>query len=306
MKSLARHLAAFSAAAALAFGAGPALADVKAGIQAWQAGDYARAVKEWRPLAEAGDVDAQFNIGQAYKLGRGVPTDFDAALAWFQKAAAKGHGQAQVNVGLLLYNGGKKKEALPWLKKAAEMDDPRAQYILGTEMFNGQIVGKDWATAYALMTRAASQGLPPAAQNLEAMEKIVPLAQRKQGIALAQKWGTPAASAPPPARSAATPARSQPPARAVAAATPPRAAQSPAAAGKWRVQLGAFGSAANAQRHWNAVRAKAGSLSALQPAFVPAGGVTRLQAGPLASRAAADKACAAARAAGSACFPVAP
>ena len=306
MKSLARHLAAVSAAAALAFGAGAALADVKAGIQAWQSGDYAGAVRQWRPLAEAGDVDAQFNIGQAYKLGRGVPTDFDVALGWFQKAASKGHGQAQVNVGLLLYNGGKKKEALPWLKKAAEMDDPRAQYILGTEMFNGEIVGKDWATAYALMTRAASQGLPPAAQNLEAMEKIVPLAQRKQGISLAQKWAPPASSAPPAPRSAPTPARSQPPARAIAAAAPPRAAPAPAAAGKWRVQLGAFSSAANAQRHWNAVRAKAGSLSALQPALVPSGGVTRLQAGPLASRAAADKACAAAKAAGSACFPVAP
>ncbi|MDE0945777.1 MAG: hypothetical protein OSA39_02875, partial [Sphingobium sp.] len=53
----------------------PAMADVKAGVDAWQQGDYAKAVGEWRPLALAGDPDAQFNMGQAYKLGRGVQPD---------------------------------------------------------------------------------------------------------------------------------------------------------------------------------------------------------------------------------------
>ena len=51
---------------------------------------------------------------------------------------------------------------------------------------------------------------------------------------------------------------------------------------------------------------KVGALGALRPITVAAGPVTRLQAGPLASRAAADKVCAAAKAAGSACFPIAP
>ena len=57
----------------------PARADVKAGVDAWQAGDYRTAVDEWRPLAIAGDADAQFNLGQAYKLGRGVPADLAQA-----------------------------------------------------------------------------------------------------------------------------------------------------------------------------------------------------------------------------------
>ena len=55
---------------AMIAGAVPALADVKAGVDAWQQGDYAKAIAQWRPLAEAGDPDAQFNLGQAYKLGR--------------------------------------------------------------------------------------------------------------------------------------------------------------------------------------------------------------------------------------------
>jgi cell division septation protein DedD len=72
------------------------------------------------------------------------------------------------------------------------------------------------------------------------------------------------------------------------------------------VQLGAFGSPANAQRAWGTLRSKVGGLASLQPNYVSAGAVTRLQAGPLPSRAAADKVCAGAKAAGSACFPVAP
>src|SRR4051812_10045835 len=115
-----------------AAGAGAAPADVKSGVDRWMRGDYAGAIAQWRPLAEAGNADAQFNMGQAYKLGRGVPADPRIAQSWYQKAAQQGHEQAQVNVGLLLYNGGRRQEALPWIRKAVELGDPRAQYILGT------------------------------------------------------------------------------------------------------------------------------------------------------------------------------
>ena len=69
------------AGALLALAAVPAGADVKAGWDAWQRGDYRSAVEEWRGPAIAGDADAQFNLGQAYKLGRGVPVDPGLGLA---------------------------------------------------------------------------------------------------------------------------------------------------------------------------------------------------------------------------------
>jgi cell division septation protein DedD len=47
-------------------------------------------------------------------------------------------------------------------------------------------------------------------------------------------------------------------------------------------------------------------LAGLQPSYEKAGAFTRLRVGPLGSRAAADKVCAQAKAAGQACFPVAP
>jgi tetratricopeptide (TPR) repeat protein len=286
--------------------AGPAPADVKAGIDRWQRGDYAGAVAQWRPLAEAGNADAQFNLGQAYKLGRGVPANAGHAQSWYQKAARQGHEQAQVNVGLLLYNGGRRQEALPWIRKGAELGDPRAQYILGTELFNGDLVGKDWPRAYALMLRAADGGVGPAADNLKAMERFIPADQRRQGVAIAQGLGGNRTNVFASAAVAA-PAKRPAPARATGPA-PSRAAAAPAAAagGRWRVQLGAFASSANAQRAWAGLRGKVGAFASLQPQYVAAGPVTRLQAGPLASRAAADRVCAAAKAAGAACFPVAP
>ncbi|HEU0100303.1 MAG TPA: SPOR domain-containing protein [Allosphingosinicella sp.] len=308
-----RSLFAASAAALFLLGAnavaGAAPSDVKAGIDRWYRGDYAGAIAQWRPLAEAGNADAQFNLGQAYKLGRGVPANAAIAQSWYQKAARQGHEQAQVNVGLLLYNAGRRQEALPWIRKGAELGDPRAQYILGTELFNGDLVGKDWPRAYALMLRAADGGVPPAADNLKAMERFIPADQRRQGVALARSLGgtkTNVFASAAVAAPAKAPAKAAAPAPRRVAPPPTPAPTAAAAGGRWRVQLGAFGTSGGAQRAWAGLKGKVGAFASLQPQYVAAGAVTRLQAGPLASRAAADRVCAAARAAGAACFPVAP
>jgi cell division septation protein DedD len=186
MQMTGRHLMLAAAIAAL-IGSSPALADVKRGVSAWQAGDFAGAVREWRPLADKGDADAQFNMGQAYKLGRGAPADMKLAQSWYEKAAAQGHEQAQANLGLILFQSGNRTAALPWIRKAAERGDPRAQYVLGTALFNGDGVPKDWPRAYALMSSAAAQGLAPAKASLVQMEEFVPAGDKQKGRQLAQQ-----------------------------------------------------------------------------------------------------------------------
>src|SRR5881398_2138414 len=101
MRLFASTLAAATAVAALAMTPYAARADVKAGFDAWQRGDFAAAVAEWRPLADRGDADAQYNLGQAYKMGRGVPSDLRIAQTWYEKAAQQGHPQAAANLGLM-------------------------------------------------------------------------------------------------------------------------------------------------------------------------------------------------------------
>src|SRR3954447_7559370 len=119
-----RHLFALALLCAVA---APAPAqNVQAGIQAWQQADYSGAVAIWRPLAEKGDADAAFNLGQAYRLRKGVPINIGAATTWFERAAVKGHVDAQANLGLLLFSNGDRPGGLKWLKAAAEKGEPRA------------------------------------------------------------------------------------------------------------------------------------------------------------------------------------
>lgn len=208
----------------------PALADVKAGVDAWQQGDYARAVAEWRPLAQAGDPDAQFNLGQAYKLGRGVPVDLPVAMEWFRKAAAQGHERASDNYGLLLFQQGRRQDAMPYIRASADRGEPRAQYILGTALFNGDLAPKDWVTAYALMSRAAAAGLDQAKASLATMDNYISADERQKALALSERMasGAEAASVPTPApaqrvtpRVAGSDPRRQPPRPIASAPVPP-------------------------------------------------------------------------------------
>ena len=128
--------AGFSAAAV----AQPADADVRAGIDAWAAQNYEEAIRIWRPLADRGDADAQYNIAQAYFLGRGVPQNMTLAEQWYERAARQGHPEATANYGLLLFQNGRRQEAIPYVTRAADAGDPRAQYVLGTALFNGALV----------------------------------------------------------------------------------------------------------------------------------------------------------------------
>lgn len=185
-RHLNKRLGLFVTVAALT--AVPALADVKAGVDAWSRGDYKAAVEQWRPAAIAGDPDAQFDLGQAYKLGRGVPVDLVLAEQWYGKAALQGHVQAEDNYGLTLFQNGKRAEAVPWLEKSAARGEARAQLVLGTMLFNGDNVKKDWVRAYALVTRSNASGLPQAGPTLAQMDSYIPADLREQGVELARQY----------------------------------------------------------------------------------------------------------------------
>jgi TPR repeat protein len=290
-----------------AIGAVPAeaqTASVKAGIEAWKKGEYQAAVEIWRPLAEKGDADAAFNLGQAYRLGRGVIVNLAAAQTWLERAAKADHLDAQTTLGLLLFQNGNRAGGIRWLKLAAERGEPRAMLVYGTALYNGDGVARDPLTAYAFVSRSAAQGLPPAKETLAEMDKVIPLDLRQKGVAIAMEMaGTkpPAAKSAPPAKAGAPKAA---PARPVTKPAAPAAAPAPAATsgatGPWRIQLGAFGQRSSADALFKKL---SGKLAGKQPYYVAAGSVTRLQVGPYATRAAAAAACAGLG--GQACFPVA-
>lgn len=270
--------------------------DGKAGVAAWRRGDFAGALAIWRPLAEAGDAEAQFNIAQAYRLGRGVRQDEKIAMRWYERAARQGLTPAEANYGLLLLEDDR-AAALPWLERAAVKGDPRAQYVIGTALFNGDSLPRDPVRAYAMMNRAAAAGLPQAVSSLAEMDRYLSPAQRQRGAAMADEW----VKAPPPSpqRAVSASGAAAGPATATAVSVSPKPG---ASSGRWRIQLGAFGDGDRAEALWRRISAGNVALADKQPFLVRAGAVTRLQAGPFASRAAAEQACAAVRGAGQACF----
>ena len=79
----------------------PAWADFQAGMDARNRGDFAKALREWRPLAEQGDARAQFYLGLLYENGDGAPRDYVKAREWYEKSAAQGEANAQFYLGLL-------------------------------------------------------------------------------------------------------------------------------------------------------------------------------------------------------------
>lgn len=277
---------------------------VRAGVDAYERGDYRTAVEKWRPAADKGNTDAQFNMGQAYKLGRGVQTDLKQAESWYRKAALQGHEQAEGYYGLALFENGKRAESVQWLQRAVSRGDARAQYILGIMLFNGDAVAKDWPRAYALMVRASSSGLDAAVKARAQMDQYMPLGDRQQGLVLAREYedefnkgGRPlppveVAANPrpaPPAPIEPTRPRPTPRPKPSAAASTPAPAPAPAAQdGGWRVQLGAFGDPGNARRLWSQV---SGRFPGRQPYYVKTGALTKLLVGPFSSRAVAASAC---------------
>lgn len=267
----------------------PALASptVRDGILAWQRQDFTTAVAIWRPLAEKGDVDAAFNLGQAYRLGRGVKRDLADAQQWLERAAGSDHLDAQTTLGLLLFDSGDRTGAMRWLKAAADRGEPRALLIYGTALFNGDGVPSNPVLAYAYVSRAAAQGLEPAKSTLADLDRLIPLAKRKEGVAIAR------------AHAAKRKAPAPKPAAKTAAAKPVRSASGP-----WRIQLGAFSNRASAQALFSRLSGSA-PVAGRQSFILPVGAVTRLQVGPFSTRAEATRACAALAAKGQACFPVA-
>ena len=79
--------------------------DLDEGLAAYERGDYMAATDLWRPLADNGNADAQYYMGELHRLGQGVPEDPATAGRWHLEAAEQGHPRAMYYVALMYYRG---------------------------------------------------------------------------------------------------------------------------------------------------------------------------------------------------------
>ena len=139
--------------------------------------------------AEAGNAIAQYMLGMAYKTGQvfslemtefdqplaqyaakfGIPdkvslglADSSKSLAWYQEAAAQGHGDALFMLGMISANcDGVSRDpakAVEWFQKAAEQGHVDAQFRLGMMYASGDGASKDGTKAAEWWQKAAMQG----------------------------------------------------------------------------------------------------------------------------------------------------
>jgi TPR repeat protein len=190
-----------------------------AGHEAFLKKDYATAYRIWKPLADRGDANAQYNLAILYERGLGIRRDLSEAFTLCHLAAAQGLPQAEVEVGRMYARGWgtaqRYGEALQWFEKAAEQGDPdgqrnmgwlydqgygvardykiaakwyqlaadhgnaEGQYALGILYLDGNGVRKDPVQAYCLFTRAS-------ATNQKAAERVTQLNQKLSTEQVAQ------------------------------------------------------------------------------------------------------------------------
>ena len=130
--------------------------DYKAGKDAYHRSDYETALNEFRPLAEQGDVAAQFILGVMYDEGKGVPQDYTEAGKWYRSAADQGH--------------------------------TATQYILGVMYAVGRGVPQNYIQAYMWNSLAAAEGFEIAITDQYVLESLMTPEQLAEAQRLAREW----------------------------------------------------------------------------------------------------------------------
>jgi len=153
--------------------------DFDKGVEAYTRGDYATALREWRPLAELGNAIAQYNIGVMYSEGIGVPQDYAEATRWYRMAADQGYTYAQMALGKFYGLGlGVSKdygESMKWSRLAAEQGEAFAHYVLSAGYASGQGVIQDYVLAHMWANLGAALGDDDALKNRDAIaERLTP------------------------------------------------------------------------------------------------------------------------------------
>lgn len=145
----------------------------------------------------SGDVNAMFDLGEAYYWGDGVEKDYAKSRTWFELAAAKGHPEAMFRLGTIYDRGRGVAEdvstAISWFEKAEQLDSSGAARSLGIFHAIGRGVPVNPEKAFAYYKKSAELG------NIGAMGLLAEAYYRGRGCpqdyALALQWATKAANA---------------------------------------------------------------------------------------------------------------
>lgn len=172
---------------------GLALSDhLQDGLDAYDMGDYEKALEVCMPFAEAGDRAGQFCIARLYANGFGVPMDDAQALKWYGLAADQGHPEAQFNLGVMYANGWgvpvDDAAAVRYYRLAAEQGFLIAQTSLAAVCHAGRGVNENIMDAYKWYAIAAGLGDVNAEFKRDAVAAELSADDLQAAKQMAQTW----------------------------------------------------------------------------------------------------------------------
>jgi len=154
----------------------PSIAGMKEAKAAYDAKDYKTAFKEYLPLAEAGNAEAQYQIGLMYRFGQEQNKNYDKAMFWFKKAVKNGYRPMMLTLGYMVGRGYGIKASLDgeicFYRLEAVRGYRKTQWALYLALREKYFISKErkqW------LIRSAKQGYPPAMARLGALILYNPL-----------------------------------------------------------------------------------------------------------------------------------
>ena len=132
--------------------------------------DDREATELFRKAAEAGHAGAAYRLGVRSALGLGAPRDAEAAYLWYKTAAEKGNADSCRALALALERGEgcepDPAEALRWHQKAADGGVGLSALDLGRALLTGRGRDRDIPGAISYFVKAYESGVPAAAADL--------------------------------------------------------------------------------------------------------------------------------------------
>jgi TPR repeat protein len=112
--------------------------------------------------AAKGDAMAEYQLGRAYHLGKGVPKDFKKAADLYRQAAAQGNAKSMYNLGYIYLHGQGVEKSVPtakdWFQKSADAGLAAGELQMGLFYYFGENgITQDYPQAAKWFTLAAKQ-----------------------------------------------------------------------------------------------------------------------------------------------------
>ncbi|MBO7081127.1 MAG: sel1 repeat family protein [Neisseriaceae bacterium] len=145
-----------------------------------------KALSYYQKAALKGHPEAQFNLAVMYNTGEGTERDESKAALWYEKAALQGHANAQYNLGVMYDRGTgvlqSYDRAIEWYEKAASQGVASASNNLGFIYSRGFNGRRDLNKAKDYFKRACSGGEKKACDNVTAMQREIDQQARHHAI----------------------------------------------------------------------------------------------------------------------------